>query len=116
MIDPQNPEIIYANACKFIDHIQYAREVGVPILVFDSECELYKIKDHYPEAKLLLRLVVEDATSQCSFSKKFGCDLNEVESLLKLSLESYAFKSSKFVCNFNLLSSVISSYISFIVF
>ena len=79
--------IIYANACKFIDHIQYAREVGVPILVFDSECELYKIKDHYPEAKLLLRIVVEDATSQCSFSKKFGCELNEVENLLKLSLE-----------------------------
>jgi ornithine decarboxylase len=79
--------IIYANACKFIDHIQYAKEVRVPILVFDSECELYKIKDHYPEAKLLLRLVVQDESSQCSFSKKFGCELNEVDSLLRLSLE-----------------------------
>jgi ornithine decarboxylase len=82
---PEN--VIYANACKFIEHIQYAKEVNVPLLVFDSECELYKIKDHYPEAKLLLRLVVKDESSQCSFSKKFGCELNEVDGLLRLSLE-----------------------------
>jgi len=83
----QSQNIIYANACKFIDHIQYAKEVNVPILVFDSECELYKIKDYYPTAKLLLRLVVQDQSSQCSFSKKFGCELNEVEGLLKLSIQ-----------------------------
>jgi len=83
--DPNN--IIYANPCKFIEHVQFSKYVGVPILVFDSECELYKIKDHYPECKLLLRLVVNDESSQCSFSKKFGCVLNEVYSLLELSLE-----------------------------
>jgi len=63
--------IVYANPCKSIDHIQYAKETDVPMLVFDCECELHKIKDYYPTCQLLLRIWVEN-TSGSPLSKKFG--------------------------------------------
>lgn len=63
--------IVYANPCKAIDHIQYAKEQEVPILVFDCECELDKIKEHYPTCKLLLRIWVKN-TKGSPLSKKFG--------------------------------------------
>ena len=79
--------IIYANPCKFPQHITYSKEQGVSLTVVDCECELYKIKELYPECKLLLRIAVNDENSQCSFSKKFGCKINEIKHLLELSKE-----------------------------
>ena len=43
--------IIYANPCKQISHLKYAASRGVDLLVFDSECELHKIKELYPSAR-----------------------------------------------------------------
>ena len=43
--------IIYAHPCKQISHIQYAANVGVRVMTFDSELELYKVKTHFPSAK-----------------------------------------------------------------
>jgi len=63
--------IIYANPCKSIDHIQYAKENGVRVLVFDCECELDKIKEHYPTCQLLLRIWVKN-TKGSPLSEKFG--------------------------------------------
>jgi len=77
--------IIYANPCKVPHHISYAKERGVSLTVVDCECEMYKMKELYPESKLLLRIAVNDANSQCSFSKKFGCKLNDIKHLLLLS-------------------------------
>jgi ornithine decarboxylase len=45
------------------------------------------MKKLYPECKLLLRIAVNDIDSQCQFSKKFGCKMNEVKKLLALSKE-----------------------------
>ena len=45
------------------------------------------MKELYPECKLLLRIAVNDENSQCSFSKKFGCKMNDVRKLLVLSKE-----------------------------
>ena len=58
--------IIYANPCKLISHLRFAADKGVKMLTFDSESELYKIKEHFPGAKqvnysrnyLLLCLVI----------------------------------------------------------
>jgi len=77
--------IIYANPCKMPQHITYSKECGVSLTVVDCECEMYKMKELYPESKLLLRIAVNDENSQCAFSKKFGCKLNEVKQLLILS-------------------------------
>jgi len=63
--------IVYANPCKSIDHIQYAKEHEVPLLVFDSDCELDKIKEYYPKCQLLLRIWVKNTTGS-PLSKKFG--------------------------------------------
>jgi len=80
--EPNN--IIYANPCKFPNHIHYSKNCGVNLTVFDCECELYKIKKIYPECRLLLRIAVNDANSQCAFSKKFGCKMNDVTKLLTI--------------------------------
>jgi ornithine decarboxylase len=79
--------IIYANPCKFPQHITYSRETGISLTVVDCECEMYKMAELYPSCRLLLRIAVNDANSQCAFSKKFGCKMNEVKHLLELSKE-----------------------------
>jgi len=81
--------IIYANPCKEFTYIQYARTNDVDLLTFDSECELDKIKLHHPEARLVIRIQVDDSGSVCRFNTKFGCSFEEADYLL-----SYA-KSSK---------------------
>ena len=80
-------KIIYANPCKIPNHISYSKDCGVNLTVIDCECELYKMKLLYPECKILIRIAVNDENSQCSFSKKFGCKMNEIKSLLFLSKE-----------------------------
>ena len=59
--------IIYANPCKFPQHITYSKDVNVSLTLVDCECEMYKMKELYPECKLLLRIAVNDENSQCSF-------------------------------------------------
>uniref|UniRef100_A0A6C0D220 ornithine decarboxylase n=1 Tax=viral metagenome TaxID=1070528 RepID=A0A6C0D220_9ZZZZ len=77
--------IVYANPCKFPEHITYSKEQNVSLTVVDCECEMYKIAELYPSCRLLLRIAVNDENSQCAFSKKFGCKINEVKHLLELS-------------------------------
>jgi ornithine decarboxylase len=79
--------IIYANPCKFSSHITYAKEQKVTLTVVDCECEMYKMKELYPECRLLLRIEVNDESSQCKLSSKFGCAMKDVPSLLALSKE-----------------------------
>lgn len=43
--------IIYANPTKPISHLNYASEMNVSVMTVDSDFELYKIKQHYPNAK-----------------------------------------------------------------
>lgn len=78
-------QILYAHPCKFPSHITYSKEVGVSLTVVDCECELYKMKELYPDCKLLLRIAVNDASSQCKLSSKFGCRMSDVYTLLALS-------------------------------
>jgi ornithine decarboxylase len=84
--------IIYANPCKESSYIQYARTNDVDLLTFDSECELDKIKLSHPEAKLIIRIKVDDSGSVCRFNSKFGCSFEEVDYLL-----SYAKTSKLYV-------------------
>lgn len=77
-------KIIYANPCKEMSSIKYARSVGINMLVIDSEHELYKIKLLHPRAKLIIRLKVDDSGSECRFSTKFGVDFEEARKIIEL--------------------------------
>lgn len=82
-VDIKRDKIIYANPCKETAHIQYARSTGIKMMTFDSEDELLKIKLFHPNAKLVLRILVDDSKSKMPFGVKFGCPMNDVESLLQ---------------------------------
>ena len=50
--------IIYANPCKQISHLKFAADKGVETMTFDSEGELYKIKEHSPAARFVTVLSI----------------------------------------------------------
>ncbi|KAL9039246.1 MAG: hypothetical protein Q9214_004957 [Letrouitia sp. 1 TL-2023] len=75
--------IIYANPCKRISHLEYARTQAISKMTFDSLDELHKIKKIYPGAELLLRIMVDDSSSHCPFDRKFGASLSSTGQLLR---------------------------------
>jgi len=80
-----------------ISHLKYAKKNNVNLMTFDCIEELYKIKEHHENAKLLLRLCVDDSKSLCQFNSKFGCKIDNVEKILdtiinlKLNLAGFSF-------------------------
>ncbi|CAF3418284.1 unnamed protein product [Rotaria socialis] len=76
--------IIFAHPCKSVSHIKQFREAGVQMTVVDNEDELKKLKEHWPEAKVLLRLKPDDKCSLSPFSTKFGANELECITLLRL--------------------------------
>ncbi|UJR18566.1 hypothetical protein I4U23_005473 [Adineta vaga] len=76
--------IIYSNPCKQISHITYFKDRGALLTVADNEYELIKIKEHWPNAKVLIRLKVDDSQSVIAFSAKFGVNEYMAIRLLKL--------------------------------
>jgi len=67
-------KIIFANTIKSDDDICCARRRRVRLMTFDNEPELYKIARHYPRARVLVRIKVENQGSQVELSLKFGAD------------------------------------------
>jgi len=86
LVSLKDDRIIFANPCKISHHLEYAKENNVNLLTFDCGEELYKIKKYHPDAKLILRLAVDESYSMCKFNKKFGCKLEDIEDLLKIGL------------------------------
>jgi ornithine decarboxylase len=74
--------IIYANPCKQASHLKYACKKGVATMTFDNEVELYKVKTHYPTARLVLRIRADDPSALCQLGVKFGCTVDEGKKLL----------------------------------
>jgi ornithine decarboxylase len=83
-ITKDSSRIIFANPCKMISHLKYAKENHVDLMTFDNEEELYKIKMYHSDAKLVLRLAVDESSSISKFNKKFGCYIEQVEEILKI--------------------------------
>jgi len=75
-------KLIFANPIKNLESLKYARAVDVDLMTFDSEVELYKVVLYHPNADLIMRLKVDDHSSRCKFSAKFGADADDVERLL----------------------------------
>ncbi|KPJ00984.1 Ornithine decarboxylase [Papilio xuthus] len=68
-----NPKsIIYAMPSKTAEQMIYARDSGVLHTTFDSSYELKKIKQNWPDARLLVRIRVE-GKSVYNLGDKFGC-------------------------------------------
>ncbi|XP_047141721.1 antizyme inhibitor 2 isoform X1 [Hydra vulgaris] len=81
-VDPER--IIFANPCKQESHVKYAREKNVRKMTFDSEGELYKIKENFPGAELVIRIKVDDSNSAYKLGRKFGASLENTQKLLQL--------------------------------
>ena len=75
-------KIIYANPCKGIRHLKYAKKNGIKMLVFDSENELLKIKKYFRNAELVIRIMVEEFGAIYSLKEKFGASLETAKDLL----------------------------------
>eukprot|EP01120_Amphizonella_sp_Union-15-10_P013216 TRINITY_DN610_c0_g1_i2.p1 TRINITY_DN610_c0_g1~~TRINITY_DN610_c0_g1_i2.p1 ORF type:complete len:241 (+),score=39.80 TRINITY_DN610_c0_g1_i2:61-783(+) len=80
-------QIIFSNPIKSPMHLQYAKQHQIDFTVFDSKEELYKIRDIFPSARLLIRLAVDDSFSVCELNSKFGAKLKDAEYLLNLAKE-----------------------------
>jgi len=70
-------KIIFANPCKGKEHILFAKQVGVEMMTFDNIDELEKIVSLYPTAKLVIRILPNDAHSLMPFGTKFGASFGE---------------------------------------
>lgn len=77
-------KIIYANPIKAKSYIEYAKQEGITLMTVDSVDEIIKIKDVYPEAKILIRILTDDRGSLCRFSNKFGATLEQAEEIIGL--------------------------------
>ncbi|XP_057341331.1 ornithine decarboxylase 2-like [Microplitis mediator] len=69
----KNDDIIFANPAKLPSHIQYAKKVGVSTMTIDNPLEVLKIKELYPDAKLVIRFAMDGNSCGMKFSDKFGC-------------------------------------------
>ncbi|XP_075222924.1 ornithine decarboxylase-like isoform X2 [Lycorma delicatula] len=82
-VDPSR--ILFANPAKLKSHIHHAANQGVDLMTFDNECELHKVKNFFPSARLILRIRCDSTISQCPLGMKFGCDpLTEAPHLLEV--------------------------------
>ncbi|XP_011863892.1 PREDICTED: ornithine decarboxylase 2-like isoform X2 [Vollenhovia emeryi] len=73
----QADRIIFANPYKCPSHIKYAKKMNIDRITADSELELLKIKDLYPEAKIVIRIRCDAKNSDCDLGLKFGCEPDE---------------------------------------
>ncbi|KAF6216195.1 hypothetical protein GE061_000535 [Apolygus lucorum] len=70
-VDPAR--IIFANPTKLRTHLIYAARHKVQLMTFDTEQELEKIKEHHPDAKLLVRIRSDAKVVTIQMGHKFGC-------------------------------------------
>ncbi len=73
--------IIYANTIKPIETLQ-ALDKYKPLVTFDNTEELKKIRQHAPNAGVVLRIRVPNTGSMVELSSKFGADPGEAVDLI----------------------------------
>jgi len=107
--DPE--KIIYANPCKQKSYIKYAKDNKVDKMTFDCIEELYKIKECHKEAKIILRIAVDDSNSLCKFNSKFGLDINNNDYLHKVINYIRVHKLNLYGISFHVGSGCSSPYV-----
>jgi len=79
--------VIYANPCKQLSMLRYARSVDVRLMTADNLVELEKIAKTFPEARIIMRIAVDDSKSVCRFNSKFGAPQHEWAPFLRRASE-----------------------------
>jgi ornithine decarboxylase len=79
-------KIIYANPTKPRETLMWLDQYK-PLVTYDNQTELGKIKQYAPHAGVVLRLRVANTGSQCELSSKFGCDPGEAVDLIRAALD-----------------------------
>lgn len=74
-------KIIYANPNKPIETLEELNKYK-PLVTFDNHEEIQKIKQHAPQAGLVLRVKVPNTGAMVELSSKFGCDPGEAVDLI----------------------------------
>ncbi|CAL7944390.1 unnamed protein product [Xylocopa violacea] len=67
-------QIIFANPTKWCAHIKFAKKMNVQKMTVDSEMEILKISNYFPEAKIVIRIRCDAEKSLIPLGVKFGCD------------------------------------------
>jgi len=80
-------DVIFANPCKMVSHIEYAEKIGVEFTTLDNVLELQKISKHWNNCKVVVRIAVDDSNSHCQFSSKFGASYSECEKIFEMAKE-----------------------------
>lgn len=75
-------KIVYANPIKPKETLEALNQYK-PLVTFDNPSELDKIKQHAPDAGLILRLRVPNTGSMVELSSKFGCDPGDAVGLIE---------------------------------
>lgn len=78
-----SPNIIYANPCKPRAHLIEAVHRGVRLVTFDNVAEVEKCASISKSIQLIIRIVTDDAGSQCRLSSKFGAPRGRWRPLLR---------------------------------
>lgn len=76
--------IIFTHPCKPLASLGLSRKLGVSLITFDNECELRKLKDHYPEANVVLRIFADDPTNIDPLGTKFGASRQDFPGLVRV--------------------------------
>ena len=73
--------IIYANPIKVEETLRELDKYQ-PLMTFDNREEVFKIRDHSPNARVVLRLRVSNAGAMVELSSKFGASHDEALELI----------------------------------
>ena len=79
--------ILYANPCKRIQDIAFAKKNGIFQTTFDSVCELKKIADVFGDAQLFLRIRADDPSARCNLGAKYGVEERDWALVLSMARE-----------------------------
>eukprot|EP00002_Diphylleia_rotans_P008562 TRINITY_DN1846_c0_g1_i1.p1 TRINITY_DN1846_c0_g1~~TRINITY_DN1846_c0_g1_i1.p1 ORF type:complete len:844 (-),score=175.81 TRINITY_DN1846_c0_g1_i1:474-3005(-) len=81
-------KILYSNPCKMPNQIKQAKKNLVNFMVFDSESELQKIAANHPSARLLMRIILPDATvAENASHGKYGVSVSDCHGLLRAAIK-----------------------------
>ncbi|UCG47306.1 MAG: type III PLP-dependent enzyme [Phycisphaerales bacterium] len=99
-------KIIFSNTIKDKETLSRIRRYK-PLVTYDNEDEIRKIKDHCDTAGLVLRLKVPDIGSQVELSSKFGAEPGDATGLIEhafdagLTVEGLSFHVGSQCTNFD---------------
>lgn len=65
-------------------HLQAACTAGIELTTFDTEAELYKVKQYFPNVGLVLRIRADDPAARCNLGDKYGAEEDEIEPLMRV--------------------------------